>query len=157
MQSKLIIIPVEKMEKTKIDLVKSFKTPGIYVSLNKSVKGLKQLFEKNKISFSKIFFIDCINSNTNPNILSIFPTQLDKLEYAIKVFINEIKGRKFLIIDALSTLLIYNNENKVASFVKEIINYSQKHEVEFVALSPKTKGEELLNKIFDFFDVVKGK
>jgi len=157
MQSKLIIIPVEKMEKTKIDLIKSFKTPGVYVSLNKSVKGLKRLFEKNKISFSQIFFIDGVNSNTNSNILSIFPTELDNLKYAIKIFINEIKGRKFLIIDALSTLLIYNNENKVASFVKEIINYSQKHEVEFVALSPKTKGEELLNKIFDFFDVVKGK
>jgi archaellum biogenesis ATPase FlaH len=60
-----------------------------------------------------------------------------------------------LIIDALSTLLIYNNENKVAAFVKEITEYAQDYDVEVIALSPKTKGEELLNKIFNFFDEVK--
>jgi len=157
MQSKLIIVPVEKLEKTKIEVTSSFKTPGIYVSLNKSVKGLKQLFEKNNVSMNKIFFVDCLNSIVDSKILSIHPTQLDKLEYAIKTFIDEISGEKFLIIDALSTLLIYNSENRVAAFVKEIINYAKGHEVEFIALSPKTKGEELLNKIFDFFDMVEGK
>jgi len=60
-----------------------------------------------------------------------------------------------LIIDALSTLLIYNNENKVAAFVKEVTEYASENEVQIVAFSPETKGEELLNKIFNFFDKVK--
>ena len=68
---------------------------------------------------------------------------------------KDIKGEKFLIIDALSTLLIYNDENKVAKFVKEITEYASQNDVDVIAFSPKTKGEELLNKIFNFFDKVK--
>lgn len=62
-----------------------------------------------------------------------------------------------MIIDALSTLLIYNSENKVAKFVKEITECASKGNMEAIALSPKTKGKELLNKIFNFFDKVKKK
>ena len=51
-------------------------------------------------------------------------------------------------------MLIYNNENRVAQFVKEITEYASQKDVEVIALSPKTKGEELLNKIFNFFDKV---
>jgi len=89
------------------------------------------------------------------DVLHISPSELDKLNYAINTFIKDIKDKKFLIIDALSTLLIYNDENKVASFVKELIEYASNNEVEIIAFSPKTKGEELLNKIFNFFDKVK--
>jgi archaellum biogenesis ATPase FlaH len=62
-----------------------------------------------------------------------------------------------MIIDALSTLLIYNNENKVAKFVQEITDYASENQVYVVAFSPKTQGEELLNKIFNFFDKVEKK
>ena len=57
-----------------------------------------------------------------------------------------------MIIDALSTLLIYNNKEKVAEFIKEIIEYATQNNVKVIALSPETKGEELLEKIKDFFD-----
>ncbi len=158
MKSELIIAPIEKLEKKKIEIVKNNKKPGIYVSLNKSVRGLKKLFDKNKIKYDKIFFIDCVSSKKeNPETLIIFPDQINNLEYAIKTFIDEIKGEKILIIDALSTLLIYNRENEVAKFIKEIINYPNGNQTEIIALTPKIKGEELLNKIFDFFDRVEGK
>ena len=69
------------------------------------------------------------------------------LSAAINDFIKDIKQDKFLIIDALSTLLIYNDENKVAKFVKEITEYASENNVKVIAFSPKTKGEELLNKM----------
>ncbi len=157
MTSLLIIISVEKLQSSVNSIVKSFKNiPGIYVSLNKTQKSTENILRKNKINTNKIFFIDCVTSEkTREDVLHIAPDQLDLLSSAINTFIKDIKGKKFLILDALSTLLIYNDENKVAKFVKEITEYASQNDVKVVAFSPKTKGEELLNKIFNFFDEVK--
>ena len=157
MASLLIISSVEKLQGEINRIVGSFSgTPGIYVSLNKTQKGIEDVFLKNDIDTSKLFFIDCISGeDKRDDVLHVAPNNLDELSLAIKDFIKEIKGEKFLIVDAISTLLIYNSENKVAAFVKEITSYASEGEVDVVALSPATKGEDLLNKIFNFFGEVK--
>lgn len=159
MASILIITPVEKLQKEINAIVKTLnKMPGIYVSLNKTHESIKNILKSNKISIDRLFFIDCVTSEQKRNdVLHISPRELDKLSLAISTFIKDIPGKKFLIIDALSTLLIYNDENKVARFIKETIEYASEKDVEVIAISPKTKGEELLDKIFNFFDKVKGK
>jgi len=159
MASTLIIISVENLQKEVNDVVKTLSAnPGIYVSLNKTHESIENILKKEKISTNKLFFIDCVTSEQKRNdVLHISPRELDKLSSAISTFIKDIPGKKFLVIDALSTLLIYNDENKVAQFVKEITEFASGKEVEVIALSPKTKGEELLNKIFNFFDKVKKK
>ncbi len=157
MTSLLIITSVEKLQTRVNSVVKSFKNiPGIYVSLNKTQKSTENILRKNKINTNKIFFIDCVTSEkTKEDVLHIAPDQLDLLSSAINTFIKDIKGKKFLVVDALSTLLIYNDENKVVKFVKEVTEYASQNDVKVTAFSPKTKGEELLNKIFNFFDEVK--
>ncbi|HJX50334.1 hypothetical protein A3K73_05585 [Candidatus Pacearchaeota archaeon RBG_13_36_9] len=156
MSSLLIITPVEKLQKKINKIVSSMQNcTGIYVSLNKTQKSIEETLKKNKIKTEKIFFIDCVTSEKQKEeVLHISPRDLEKLSYAISSFIKEIKGEKFLIIDALSTLLIYNDENKVAAFVKEIADYASENNARVIAFSPSTKGEELLNKIFNFFDKV---
>jgi len=157
MTSLLIITSVEKLQTRVNSVVKSFKNiPGIYVSLNKTQKSTENILRKNKVNTNKIFFIDCVTSEkTKEDVLHIAPDQLDLLSSAINTFIKDIKGKKFLVVDALSTLLIYNDENKVVKFVKEVTEYASQNDVKVTAFSPKTKGEELLNKIFNFFDEVK--
>jgi archaellum biogenesis ATPase FlaH len=156
MSSLLIITPVERLQDEIERKIRSLgDMPGVYVSLNKTQRGVEQILQQSKISINKLFFIDCVSSeNVKEDILYISPNNLDGLVYAINDFSKEIHGKKFLIIDALSTLLIYNSENKVAAFVKEVTECASRENVEVVALSPSTKGEELLNKIFNFFDKV---
>jgi len=156
MTSLLTITTVEKLQSEINSAVESFKGKiGIYVSLNKTQKSTEDILNKQGIATEKLFFVDCVTTEkTREDVLHISPEQLDKLSQAIAEFIKDIKGDKFLIIDALSTLLIYNNENKVAIFVKEITEMASQNDVNVVAFSPKTQGEELLNKIFNFFDKV---
>ncbi len=156
MSSLLKITSVEKLQDEINKVVESFSgIPGIYVSLNKTQRGVENIFLKNKIDMSKLFFIDCVSADSlEEDILHISPSNLDGLSYAINDFIKEIPGKKFLLLDALSTLLIYNPENKVAAFVKEVTEYADRQDVKVIAISPLTKGEDLLNKIFNFFDEV---
>jgi len=157
MTSLLIITSVEKLQHRIVDSIKSFKNvPGIYVSLNKTQKSTELMLKKSGIDTKRLFFIDCVTSEkTRDDVLHIPPDKLDLLSDAIHEFIKDIEGQKFLIIDALSTLLIYNAENKVAKFVKEVTEHASANDVKTIAFSPKTSGEELLNKIFNFFDKVK--
>jgi archaellum biogenesis ATPase FlaH len=156
MPSLLVITSVEKLQDKIIELVGSMNGKiGIYVSLNKTQKSIEDILKKNEIKTDKLFFIDCVTTQqTREDVLHISPRELDKLSYAINTFIKDIKGEKFLIIDALATLLIYNDENKVAAFVKEVTEYASGNKAEIIAFSPATRGEELLNKIFNFFDHV---
>lgn len=156
MASRLLIISVDKLQKSINCAIKGFNSmPGIYITLNKSQRRIEEILKKAKIDTKKLFFIDCVTSEKTKNdVLHIPPDRLDLLSSAIHSFLKDIKGQKFLILDALSTLLIYNDENKVARFVGEITQNASHNHTDIVAFSPKTKGEELLNKIFNFFDKV---
>ena len=156
MSSQLILTSVEELQESINSKVKSLGSIiGIYVSLNKTQKSTEDILKKSGVRTDKIFFIDCVTTEkSRDDVLHISPEQLDMLSNAIKEFIKEINGEKYLLIDALSTLLIYNNENKVAKFVKEVTECAADNNVKMIAFSPKTQGEELLNKIFNFFDKV---
>jgi len=159
MDSRLIVMPIEALQEKINSIVKSFKNiPGIYVCLNKTQKSMDNILKKQGIKTNKLFFIDCVTSEqTREDVLHISPNNLEKLKSAIFLAIRDIKGDKFLVIDALSTFLIYNGEDRVVEFIKEIIEYASQNKVEVTALSPETKGEELLEKIKDFFDEVEEK
>lgn len=156
MTSILLITPVEKLQSDIIEVIRKLQNiPGIYVSLNKTQRSIEEIIHQNSLNTEKLFFIDCVTSEqTRDDVLHISPVHLEQLAEAIRAFIKEIRGEKYLIIDAISTLLIYNNENKVARFVKKITELTSQSNVDTVAFSPATKGEELLNKIFNFFDNV---
>jgi archaellum biogenesis ATPase FlaH len=152
-----VIVSVENLQEEVNKVVEARSImPGIYVSLNKTHESIEKILRKEKISIEKLFFIDCVTQEQKRgDVLHVHPTMLDTLSLAISTFIKDIPGKKFLVLDALSTLLIYNNEDKVAQFVKTITEFAAEKDVEVIAFSPKTKGEELLNKIFNFFDEVK--
>jgi len=157
MSSKLIITKVEALQGEITKAMKGLSgIPGIYTSLNKTQKSTDETLKKAGIDTNKLFYIDCVSANhIHDDTIHIPPRRLDLLGEAISAFIKDIDGEKFLIIDAISTLLIYNNENMVAEFVQKITELGSKNDVRTIAFSPETKGEELLNKIFNFFDEVK--
>ena len=156
--SLLVVAPVERLQNEIAAVLKSFGgSPGIYVSLNKTAKSVEKALKRTRVNTKRLFFIDCTSEKSSDDIIHVAPTQLGKLAYAIDCFVKEISGKKFLLIDALSTLLIYNSEDKVAGFAKAVTDFCSQNNVDVVALTPTAKGEELLNKVFNFFDEVKGR
>lgn len=161
--SGLVITPIENLQKNATRIVKNFTKsdiPGIYVCLNRPYKTVKKYLEKKGLKTDKIFFIDCITSSLDKaeeseNVLHIqSPSDLTGLNIAISEFSEKIPGKKFLLIDALASLLIYNTENLVVKFVKLILEDVPESGLKAVMLTPATKGGELINKVSLFFDKV---
>jgi len=156
MSSILIKTSIERLQKEVVKTLSQLQdSVGIFVSLNKTQKSVEAILRENNINIDKLFFIDCVTSEqSRESVIHIRPNNLNLLFTTIEAFVKEIPGNKFLIIDAISTLLIYNNENKVAGFVKDITCLTSAKGIDMIAFTPQTKGEELLDKIYNFFDEV---
>lgn len=98
------------------------KTPrGIYVSLNKPFAVLTKSFDKAGIHTGDLFFIDgitnvpTIEENSGHSCLGS-GVDLSNLCIAISKAVNRNADEKFIVLDSLSTLLIYNDPKVVAKF-----------------------------------------
>lgn len=164
-RSLLLISPIEELQDS-INIIMEFFAkkkgiPGIYVSFNRPQRSIRKSLENAGIPVDKIFFIDCISKSLLgeieeiKNVLHIYrPTNLTTLNMAINEFIENIPGEKYLIIDALTTLFIYNKETDVIEFIRLQIDKASKKKVRIIALIPETKGGELMDKISVFFEKV---
>ncbi|MBW2989580.1 DUF835 domain-containing protein [Candidatus Woesearchaeota archaeon] len=156
MSSSLIITRADSLQSRISSVLKGYKgVPIVYVSLNKAKKAMEKALKDTGINIEKICFIDCVSSGKDENdVLYMKPDDLAMLGYSIRAFLKRIRKKKVLVIDALSTFLIYNGHDKVAAFVRDAVEYSSRNDAFLIAFSPKTKGEELLSRIFNFFDEV---
>lgn len=161
MGSFLYLLDINDLQKEIISKVKELKdSVGVIVLLDKPTIYFKKALEKEKINLDKIFFIDCVSKTSEiEESICISPDNLEELEITISEFIKDIKRKIYVLIDTLSILLIYNSESKVANFIKNLITLISKNSnVDLLAFSVKTKGEDLLNNISMFFDeVINGK
>ena len=159
--SLLFVCPIEHLADSinqAILLLSQKKLVGTYVSFNKPYKSLKKKLDELGVDTSKILFIDCIASSIGEaeqtqNVVHIHnPSDLTSLMIAINEFGESIASEKYLVIDALATLLIYNREELVIKFVKSILEDSLKHNLKVLMFTPDAKGSEFVNKISLFFD-----
>lgn len=115
--------------KTNMDILKILvdekKLAGIYVTINRPYKNLVGVLKKNGIRTDNLFFIDCITKTgggrpeMTENCLYIAsPQSLTELGVALTQA-TEAMGRKenkFLFLDSLSVMSIYNELATVAQF-----------------------------------------
>jgi KaiC/GvpD/RAD55 family RecA-like ATPase len=94
---------------------------GIYVSLNKPFAVLAKAFEKAGVPTQPLFFVDAITNvptareDSTANCLGS-GVDLSNLCIGISRAVNRFSEEKFLLLDSLSTLLIYNDAKAVAKF-----------------------------------------
>jgi hypothetical protein len=106
-------------------------TAGIYITVNKPYAALQDYLKDNKIDTSNMFFIDAITKTVGDDIKMTddclyipSPNRLTDMAMALTqaLDIMENKERKFIFLDSLSTMLIYNPVDVVAKFVHFVIS-----------------------------------
>jgi hypothetical protein len=94
---------------------------GVYVTLNKPFSVLAKSFEKAGIPSGSLFFVDGVTNvpaveETGDHACLGSGIDLSNLCIGISRAVGKLKDERFLLLDSLSTLLIYNDSKTVSKF-----------------------------------------
>lgn len=144
-------------------LLNDRKMQGIYINVTKSCENISDLMRSKGIDISKLFFIDCVTLNSgfkpvkkdtclyvnSPSDLTEISIVLDQL-----VQTNTTEG-KFLFLDSLSTLLIYNSPNITSKFAHFLTVKLRQWKITGILITlEKETDEKLLSLISQFADKI---
>jgi len=140
--NKVVLFLVEPKKYMNINLeiikivIKENKFSGIYVTVNRPFITLVNIMKKKGIDTNRIFFIDCITKMIpSPRGISLTsrrkfekkencifipsPSRLTEIGLALSEALSGMRHprNKFLYLDSLSTLSIYNDLSTIAKFV----------------------------------------
>jgi len=121
---------------------------GIYVCLNKPHDAVSSILKRSSVDTKRVYFVDCVTALAKETlttkgakvIYAVGPHDIsDKgtIPNAIKRFIRSVPGEKFLIIDALRTLFIYNEPKLVSTFIHLLLTLTSAHDVKLIVLTRK--------------------
>lgn len=130
-------------------------TAWVYVTIAKPYGSIVKQFGDMLTGEGNIRFIDCVSRalgryETDPNCVFIeSPVQLEKMLLEIMTIFRDLKGdvQKYLVIDALSSLLLYNDVSLVAEFFTHLTNRTKLEDIHSISLSIEEEMEDDVNKI----------
>ncbi|RMF06697.1 hypothetical protein D6764_01620 [Candidatus Woesearchaeota archaeon] len=159
--SALIVTPISLLKDELLHVVRKATGTGLPIlllTLNKPQEALDEQFRAEGIDTSKILYVDCIAKSLGTvtrkkNVIHIeHASDLTSINIAVSEFIEKIKTEKFIIIDALATLLIYNSEDMVVKFVRSVVQSARGSRL--ICFTPSAKGLSFIEKISVYFDEV---
>jgi len=127
----------------------------VYVSVTKPYDTLVKQYEY-LADAKNVKFIDCISRaagilRTDENCVYIeSPTMLEKLGLEIINTFKEVKEntKKYLVIDSLSNLIVYNDPDIVTEFFYHIVNRTRAKDIHTISLAIEEEGlEKHLNRL----------
>lgn len=168
-EDRIIIIVVGASNYLKINLeilsylVKKKGNECVYITLNRPYENLITLLEKNKIDPEKFYFIDTISETIcgkkpeAKNVVSISsPHGLTEISISLNKAIQSLKGKKkFVFLDSISTLLIYNQAGTVTKFAHFLVGKMRALKVKGILMSLEKETEQgLINQMSQFVDSI---
>ena len=125
----------------------------IYVTITNPFDSLKQKFES-VVNNPSITCIDCVSraagiQSTDSRCLYLdSPAELEKLILEVVSKVRNNEGQQtFVIIDSLSSLVLYNDVCLISEFFTHLINNIRINEVKTITLCIEEEMTDLLNKV----------
>ncbi|MBN2126843.1 MAG: hypothetical protein JW703_00450 [Candidatus Diapherotrites archaeon] len=134
---------------------------SIYVTLNKPVEFLLHFMQKNKLNAEKIHFIDMISAlslekeNTSQTSFLNSPNALSEALIELDSAISNKTNTLVLVLDSISTLLVYNDKNSVEKFFHTLASkINQKKSIGLFLFVESEEYKEAVQTIEQFCDKV---
>ncbi|VVB54358.1 Uncharacterised protein [uncultured archaeon] len=164
----LIVVNSGYLQEVTADVVREFQertTYGIYVSLNRPYFSVKKYLVERGVDVERVFFVDCITSAaTNAQFINdanvFFAKHPEDIRpegsilTSINRFIKATSGEKFIVVDALRTLLLHNDVEEVSQFVHHILSLTHGHRVKIVFLTLWEEDMEVIQRLGMAFDEI---
>lgn len=158
----LVITKSEDIMKTNIQILKLLmdRSFGLYITANQPHSSLKQTFAKNGLDINHMFFIDCVTKRVEENpeedercVYVKSPGNLTDISISISEALEAIRGRRFLFMDNLSTLRIYNSPESLIRFLHFLISKIKLLKVIGIFMSAEEdRNKKFLMQISQFCD-----
>ncbi len=157
----LVIIDAIEYSDANTGLIRFFEksgTPGVFVSVNKPLVDLLHKLPQTEYIQTKVEFVDCISQMSGtpemegPHFHYLeSPQQLVELSMIIQRLLGQQTGPRFLVMDSLSTLLIYNKAEAIEKFVHSIANKIRSDQVMGILMMIRTEENIDVIKILSQF------
>lgn len=144
-------------------LLNEKKLSGIYINVSRSYDNIFEIMTTNAIDSSRLFFIDCVTlgSGFKPvkkdSVLYVnSPSDLTEISIALDQLVQIIPNEeRFLFLDSLSALLIYNSPNITTKFAHFLTVKLRQWKITgiFITLEKETD-EKLLSLLSQFADKI---
>jgi len=159
-QTILLLMPSEKYNKAIVEVATKLSGKRIvYITVNKTYDVLLRKFKKDGANADNFFFIDAISKSFEEvkNSDTVFfvnsPSALTDLSLAVTDALKQ--NVDYIIFDAISNFLMYNDQKTVGIFLSRLIDEIEETDVKavFYALDIQ-KEEELIDEVESFVDKV---
>lgn len=161
----ILTVYLKDYTRTTVELMKVLekqKGKCLYVTVNKTAEDLIKLFSKNKVSSKNIEFIDLITNIAGRSKLKgknikylDSPTDLVGIASVISKKIEKSKEAEFIVLDSISTLILYNKREAVEKFSHSLAGKMRGKNITGVLVmvqSAETKG--ITERLSQFADEV---
>ncbi len=134
---------------------------GIYVSVSRPYRYIHSNLEKNDIELGNLYAIDCVSQmagKVGEKLESVAyvenPSSLEEISMYVDRMLAKIEGeRKFILLDSLSSILIYNNPKSVKEFTHFIINKMRLEGIGgYILTQDKKDAQDLIQTIRPLLD-----
>lgn len=161
----LVLVDAGKYQDTVEALLRKFsaeKTPGVYITINKPAKTLLKNWSRRNIPAENVHIIDGSSHMTG---ISTEPLEnvdyldslgdLTELIIAVEKKLRAHKKNVFLILDSITTLLVYNEANAVERFVHSLMGKIEEVDGKGVLIMLESdKFKEIIQTLSQFCDRV---
>lgn len=159
----LVVSPPEKYEATNTEILTMFcneeNLSGLYITVSRPYSALVGNLKSKGINVDKLFFIDLITKTAGcapereKNCLFISsPENLTDLGIAIDEAINADSTKKFLFLDTVSSLLLYNSAGTVKNFEEFITIRMRRGSLKGILISLDKDEKEIIAFLSHFCD-----
>ncbi|MBD3260130.1 MAG: hypothetical protein GF334_00340 [Candidatus Altiarchaeales archaeon] len=128
---------------------------GVYISFTQPYQYLAEAVKQANVPLDDLFFIDCISkmaakipSEPKENVVFVEnPSSLEEVNVHLNRMLDRVSSpKKFIFLDSLTSLLIYNDEKSVNEFSHFIINKARLSNIFTVLLFQKKEGAGKLHE-----------
>jgi KaiC/GvpD/RAD55 family RecA-like ATPase len=143
-------------------LVKVRNLSGIYVTVNKPYNFIKKTMETYNIDSNQVYFIDAISKTSTgqperiDNVIYVnAPKSLTEISFGLTELVNAKPSLSFLLLDSISTFLLYNDQRSVEKFVHMLVNMLRELDMDGVIVTlDREQDKGLIDQLSVFCDKV---
>ncbi|MFH0971078.1 MAG: hypothetical protein V1835_00775 [Candidatus Micrarchaeota archaeon] len=133
----------------------------IYVTMIRPAAVLSKLFDENKIDKDKVYVVDCVTTLTQQytkhtsHEVYVQPNNLSAIAMAVNEMALSLEGRKVVIFDSPTTLMVYNSLNEIMKFALFLTSKIRLENLRGILLSvEEDSGSDILNGLKHVSDKV---